>query len=70
MNLKQEQAISPIEVLTFRRGDRQATVCTDGLHFASYDEHGRIWHKLLTSAVAHLEAQGYKIVIDLWTKLQ
>lgn len=70
MSAKQEQAISPIEVLSFRKGDRLATVCTDGLHFASYDEHGRKWHKSLTMAIAHLEAQGYKIIIDLWTKLQ
>lgn len=70
MSAKHEQAISPIEVLSFRRGDRLATVCTDGLHFASYDEQGRKWHKSLTSAVAHLEAQDYKIIIDLWTKLQ
>ena len=70
MSAKHEQAISPIEVLSFRRGYRLATVCTDGLHFASYDEQGRKWHKSLTSAVAHLEAQGYKIIIDLWTKLQ
>lgn len=68
MNPKQEQAISPIEVLTFRMGDRQATVCTDGLHYATYETCGRKWHKSLTTAIAHLEGKGYKILVDLWTQ--
>lgn len=70
MKSKQEQVISPIEVLHFRRGDRQATVCTDGLHFATYEDRGRKWHKSLTSAIAYLEGCGYKIIVDLWTQLK
>lgn len=70
MIMKQEQAISPIEVLIFRKGDRQATVCTDGLHYATYDSRGRKWHKSLTAAIAHLEGRGYKIIVDLWTQLK
>lgn len=67
--MKQEQkAISPIESLVFRRGTKEASVVTDGLHFATYTGKGRQWHKSLTSAIGHLEAQGYKIVVDLWSQ--
>lgn len=68
MKMKQEQAISPIESLVFRKGTQEASVVTDGLHFATYTAKGRQLHKSLTSAIGHLEAQGYKIMVDLWTQ--
>lgn len=66
MNTNQEQAVSPIETLTFRKGDKQATVVTDGLHFATYEARERKLHSKLSTAIAYLEGRGYKIIVDLW----
>lgn len=62
----QEHAVSPIETLTFRKGIKQATVVTDGLHYATYEAGERKWHSKLSKAIAYLEARGYKIIVDLW----
>ena len=55
-----------METLVFRKGQEEAVVVTDGLHFATYETKGRQWHQSLTKAISHLEAKGYKIVVDLW----
>lgn len=54
------------EVLTFQKGRQVATVVTDGLHFATYMENGRQWHRSMSGAVAHLESKGFKIIVDVW----
>lgn len=64
--MSQEQAVSPIETLTFRKGDKQAFVVTDGLHYATYERDERKWHRKLSTAIAYLESRGYTIIVDLW----
>lgn len=58
------------ETLHFRKGDKLATIITDGLHYATYTNEGREWHNKLSSACAYLESKGYNIIIDLWNILK
>ena len=62
MNGRQEA--HPVEVLTFRKGIRAATVVTDGIRTKSFEwEHSQD-HGNLTQAIAYLEAHGYTIDND------
>lgn len=57
----------PVEVLTFRRGVRCATIVTDGERTKSFEwEHSQD-HSSLHQAIAHLESQGYEIDNEEWT---
>lgn len=58
---------SNTEVMTFRKQNILATVVTDGLHFATYTPQGTRWHDKLSRAIAHLEKQGFSIVVDGWS---
>lgn len=53
-----------IEVLAFQRGLQQATIVTDGDETRSFTREACNRHKTLNSAIAHLEAQGYRIIPD------
>ena len=64
--IQQAQDYRHFETLIFRKNNDQAVVVTDGLHSATYEENGRIWHPSLTKAIGHLEARGYQIIVDLW----
>lgn len=66
-NAKKNHAhgVGPVEVLTFMKGDEQATVVTDGHRYHSYENrNGRRIHKSLGAAIAHLEYRGYQILIN------
>lgn len=57
----------PVEVLTFRRGVRCATIVTDGERTKSFEwEHSQD-HSSLHQAIAYLESQGYEIDNEEWT---
>ena len=61
------QEAHPVEVLTFRKGIRSATVVTDGIKTKSFEwEHSQD-HDTLNQAIAYLEAQGYSIDTEEWT---
>lgn len=52
--------------LTFMRSGKVATVVTDGVRTAVYDERGRNFHPTLGRAIASLEAAGWRIITDMW----
>lgn len=54
----------PTEVITFRRGDRLATVVTDGENHRTYEFESCRSHGSLRTAIAYLETIGYQIDID------
>lgn len=54
----------PTEVISFRRGDRLATVVTDGKNHRTYEFETCRSHGSLRMAIAYLESQGYQIDID------
>ena len=57
----------PVEVLTFRKGIRCATIVTDGERTKSFEwEHSQD-HESLHQAIAYLESQGYEIDMEEWT---
>ena len=57
----------PVEVLTFRKGIRCATIVTDGERTKSFEwEHSQD-HASLHQAIAYLESQGYEIDNEEWT---
>ena len=57
----------PVEVLTFRKGIRCATIVTDGERTKSFEwEHSQD-HTSLHQAIAYLESQGYEIDNEEWT---
>lgn len=65
--MEKRQEAHPVEVLTFRKGIRAATVVTDGIRTKSFEwEHSRD-HDNLKQAIAYLEAQGYSIDTEEWT---
>ena len=60
-----------VEVLTFRKGCKMATVVTDGQHHRSFEWEQSQAHPTLTRAIGYLEARGYSIQTDAFnpTKL-
>lgn len=54
------------QALTFERGGKVATVVTDGIRTAVYQERGRSVHPTLGRAIASLEAAGWRIITDIW----
>lgn len=62
--MEKRQESHPVEVLTFRKGIRAATVVTDGIRTKSFEwEHSQD-HDNLKQAIAYLESQGYTIDND------
>lgn len=61
MNEKKET-----EVLLFQNETthQEATVVTDGVSFHTYTPLERLKHRSLSSAIAHLEVHGYRIIIN------
>ena len=58
----------PTESLHFRHKDgRQATVVTNGNQVRTYEPTHCLKHRKLSSAIAHLEAVGYVIEIDIFS---
>lgn len=51
----------PVEVLSFRRGLRTATIATDGRMHVSQEAEKCVEHKTLMKAIAYLCARGYAI---------
>lgn len=67
VNSQQPLQSHPVEVLTFRRGVRCATIVTDGERTKSFEwEHSQD-HSSLHQAIAYLESQGYEIDNEEWT---
>lgn len=65
--MEKRQEAHLVEVLTFRKGIRAATVVTDGIRTKSFEwEHSQD-HENLKQAIAYLEAQGYSIDTEEWT---
>ncbi len=58
---KQEQDSHPVEVLSFRRGNRLATIATDGRRHVSQEVEEPKEHDTLGNAIAYLECKGYRI---------
>ncbi len=58
------EATTQMEVLTFRNGDRFATVVTDGRTVKTYEWESNKQHACLSKAIAYLEARGYEIEVD------
>lgn len=57
-----------VEVLSFIRGENQATVVTDGERHKSFEFECSQDHPSLHRAIAYLESKGYRIVTDaFWT---
>lgn len=50
-----------VEVLSFRRGDNQATIATNGTMHVSQEYELTKEHSSLSRAIAYLEAKGYSI---------
>lgn len=63
--MKHERNIE-CQTLTFVRCGRSATVVTDGVRTAVYQERGRSAYPTLGRAIASLEAAGWRIVTDMW----
>lgn len=59
-----KKIIRTVEVLAFQRGPQQATIVTDGEETRSFTRESCKCHKSITSAISHLEAQGYRIITD------
>lgn len=69
MSVKEKEGLQhrPVEVLTFRKGIRCATIVTDGERTKSFEwEHSQD-HSSLHQAIAYLESQGYEIDMEEWT---
>lgn len=67
VNENKDLQYHPVEVLTFRRGVRCATIVTDGERTKSFEwEHSQD-HSSLHQAIAYLESQGYEIDNEEWT---
>lgn len=57
-----------VQVLSFVRGENQATVVTDGERHKSFEFECNLDHPSLHRAIAYLECKGYSIVPDaFWT---
>lgn len=57
-----------VEVLSFVRGENQATVVTDGERHKSFEFECNRDHPSLQRAISYLESKGYSIVPDaFWT---
>ena len=57
-----------VQVLSFVRGENQATVVTDGERHKSFEFECSQDHPSLHRAIAYLESKGYSIVPDaFWT---
>lgn len=52
--------------IMFCRGDEVASVVTNGQHAAAYTMGGVTHHETTQRAMAHLEAQGYDILMDAY----
>ena len=52
------------EVLSFRNGDRLATIVTDGSHHRSYELETCKELSSLYHAISYLESHGYQIDMD------
>ncbi len=57
------------EVISFRRGDRLATVVSDGNNHTSYEPEQCKSHRSMLKAISYLEAMGYVIDIDTFNGL-
>lgn len=57
------------EVISFRKGDRLATVVTDGNNHRSYELEQCKSHRSLHMAISYLEAMGYEIDMDTFNGL-
>ena len=53
-----------IEVLSFRNGDKLATIVTDGEMHRSFEWEHSQGHPTLKKAISYLESRGYQIMID------
>lgn len=53
-----------VAVLTFRKGDKCATIVTDDVLTRSYEAEGCRSHDTLKQAIAYLESKEYKIITD------
>lgn len=53
-----------VEVLTFRKGSRAATVVTDGEHTRAFEWEGSRSFETLKRAIAYLESEGYTIDME------
>lgn len=51
----------PAEVISFTRGDNLATIATNGMRHVSQEFECVKEHSSLKTAIAYLEAKGYKI---------
>lgn len=59
-----------VQVLSFVRGENQATVVTDGERHKSFEFECCQDHPSLNRAIAYLESKGYSIVPDaFWTNI-
>lgn len=58
------EATTQTEVLTFRNGDRLATVVTDGRTVKTYEWEINKQHASQSKAIAYLEARGYTIEVE------
>jgi len=58
------EATTRTEVLTFRNGDRLATVVTDGRTVKTYEWESNRQHASLSKAIAYLEARGYSVEVE------
>ena len=53
-----------VEVLSFRNGDKLATIVTDGNVHRSFEWEQSKGHSTLKRAISYLESRGYEIMID------
>lgn len=53
-----------VAVLTFRKGDKCATIVTDDVLTRSYEPEGCRSHDSLKQAIAYLESKQYTIITD------
>lgn len=55
-----------LEVLSFRKGDKLATIVTDGEMHRSFEWEQSKGHATLKKAIAYLESRGYSIMNDVF----
>jgi hypothetical protein len=62
---KKEPGVNPeLAILSFRKGDKYATIVTDDVVTRSYEDEGCRSHDSLKAAIAYLESKQYHIITD------
>jgi hypothetical protein len=62
---KKEPGVNPeLAILSFRKGDKYATIVTDDVVTRSYEAEGCRSHDSLKAAIAYLESKQYTIITD------